>query len=62
MKFNHVQQINFMVLNAEAVNRFIQDEIEYKDIIPFIFSIFTYIITSYAKTYHTCFFYSISLL
>ncbi len=36
-KFNHVQQINFMILNAEAVNRFIEKKTNYKDIIPFIF-------------------------
>ena len=35
--FSHVQQINFMILNAEAVNRFISNLISYKDIIPFIF-------------------------
>jgi 1-deoxy-D-xylulose-5-phosphate reductoisomerase len=38
LKFNHVQQINFMILNAEAVNRFISGNISYKDIIPFIFN------------------------
>ena len=38
LTFNHVQQINFMILNAEAVNRFIQNKIYYKDIIPFIFN------------------------
>ena len=37
-KFNHVQQINFMILNAEAVNRFILKTISYRDIIPFIFA------------------------
>jgi 1-deoxy-D-xylulose-5-phosphate reductoisomerase len=38
LKFNHVQQINFMILNAEAVNRFISNSISYRDIIPFIFN------------------------
>ena len=38
LTFNHVQQINFMILNAEAVNRFIHNKIYYKDIIPFIFN------------------------
>lgn len=37
MTFNHIQQINFMILNAEAVNRFVSKQISYKDIIPFIF-------------------------
>ena len=37
LKFTHIQQINFMILNAEAVNRFILNHIGYKDIIPFIF-------------------------
>ena len=37
LSFSHVQQINFMILNAEAVNRFILNLISYKDIIPFIF-------------------------
>ncbi|MDB4184354.1 hypothetical protein N9751_02325 [Alphaproteobacteria bacterium] len=38
LSFNHVQQINFMILNAEAVDRFISHKIQYKDIIPFIFN------------------------
>ena len=38
LKFSHVQQINFMILNAEAVNRFILNTISYKAIIPFIFA------------------------
>ena len=37
LSFSHVQQINFMILNAEAVNRFISNYISYRDIIPFIF-------------------------
>jgi 1-deoxy-D-xylulose-5-phosphate reductoisomerase len=37
LKFTHVQQINFMILNAEAVNRFLLNDIRYQDIIPFIF-------------------------
>jgi 1-deoxy-D-xylulose-5-phosphate reductoisomerase len=37
LNFNHVQQINFMILNSEAVNRFISNDISYNEIIPFIF-------------------------
>ena len=37
LKFSHIQQINFMILNAEAVKRFILTDINYEDIIPFIF-------------------------
>ena len=37
LTYNHVQQINFMLLNAEAVNRFISKKLKYRDIIPFIF-------------------------
>jgi 1-deoxy-D-xylulose-5-phosphate reductoisomerase len=37
LKFTHIQQINFMILNAEAVKRFILADINYWDIIPFIF-------------------------
>jgi 1-deoxy-D-xylulose-5-phosphate reductoisomerase len=38
LTFNHVQQINFMILNGEAVDRFIHNKMNYKDIIPFIFN------------------------
>ena len=38
LSFSHVQQINFMMINAEAVKRFISNQINYKDIIPFIFN------------------------
>ena len=38
LTFNHVQQINFMILNAEAVKRFILKDLKYVDIIPFIFN------------------------
>ena len=38
LTFNHIQQINFMLLNAEAVNRFISKRLNYEDIIPFIFN------------------------
>ena len=37
LKFTHIEQINFMILNAEAVKRFILTDINYWDIIPFIF-------------------------
>ena len=37
LKFNHSKQIVFMMLNAEAVNRFTKNEITYDQIIPFIF-------------------------
>jgi len=37
LKFSHIEQINFMILNAEAVKRFILTDINYWDIIPFIF-------------------------
>ena len=37
LKFSHIQQINFMILNAEAVKRFILTDINYEDIINFIF-------------------------
>ena len=38
LSFCHVQQINFMMINAEAVERFITNQIQYKEIIPFIFN------------------------
>ena len=38
LTFNHIQQINFMLLNSEAVNRFILKIHNYEDIIPFIFN------------------------
>ena len=36
--FTHSQQINFMILNSEAISRFIATNIKYSEIIPFIFN------------------------
>ena len=37
-KFNHSQQILFMMLNSEVIDRFINYKVGYNDIIPFIMS------------------------
>lgn len=36
--FSHSHQIAFMILNSEAISRFIDNKIKYKEIIPFIFN------------------------
>tara|TARA_B110000259_G_scaffold89026_1_gene103539 strand:- start:22 stop:1158 length:1137 start_codon:yes stop_codon:yes gene_type:complete len=38
INFSHTEQILFMMLNAESVNRFIANKITYSQIIPFIFN------------------------